>query len=286
MPEYHQPYDKSSKWLIEHHGDSLLRLGGLREPFTWRPLPAEVVQPRQLPDGLLEVQLPGEAEADLFLLEIATYPERRLLDQVSRGLMLVHLDRRVVPEVLVLLLRPRGRLRLSQGRWPSRRGWTHWQARWRVVELWKVPADELLAEQDVGLIPWVPLTQFAGPPAPILQHCRDRIDQQAPPEERANLLAVIQVLTKLRYNDLRLLSILGGRQAMIESPLIRELLTERSCEVRCQDILNILEERFGPVGEDITALLRAIHDDAKLRELVRLAARCPELASFRQAMEA
>jgi hypothetical protein len=31
VPEYHQAYDKSSKWLIEHHGDSLLRLGGLRE---------------------------------------------------------------------------------------------------------------------------------------------------------------------------------------------------------------------------------------------------------------
>ena len=26
IEDEHQPYDKSSKWLIQHHGDSLLRL--------------------------------------------------------------------------------------------------------------------------------------------------------------------------------------------------------------------------------------------------------------------
>ena len=26
IEDEHQPYDKSSKWLIQHHGDSMLRL--------------------------------------------------------------------------------------------------------------------------------------------------------------------------------------------------------------------------------------------------------------------
>jgi len=36
---------------------------------AWRPAQAELVQPRQLPDGLLEVRLQGEPQDDLFLLE-------------------------------------------------------------------------------------------------------------------------------------------------------------------------------------------------------------------------
>ena len=51
----HQPYDKSSKWLIQHHGDSMLWLAKVGRIENWRPAQAEVVQPRQLPDGLLEV---------------------------------------------------------------------------------------------------------------------------------------------------------------------------------------------------------------------------------------
>jgi hypothetical protein len=44
-------YDRSSKWLLEHHGDSLLRLGGLTGVTSCRAVQTEVVQPRQLPDG-------------------------------------------------------------------------------------------------------------------------------------------------------------------------------------------------------------------------------------------
>ena len=31
---------------IEHHGDSILRLAGIRRIVDWRPVPGEVVQPR------------------------------------------------------------------------------------------------------------------------------------------------------------------------------------------------------------------------------------------------
>jgi hypothetical protein len=68
-----------------------------------------------------------------------------------------------------------------------------------VVELWTVPAEDLLATGDVGLIPWVPLAQFDGPPDLIFRECRARIDHDAQPEEHENLLAVSQVLAGLRY---------------------------------------------------------------------------------------
>src|SRR5271165_777869 len=103
-------YDKSSKWLIQHHGDSILRLAGVVGIEAWRPLQAEVVQPRQLPDGLIEAVLLGQPEPRLFVLELATYPESRVAEQVVRDMTLVYLDRRVIPEAITLVLHPRGKL--------------------------------------------------------------------------------------------------------------------------------------------------------------------------------
>ena len=103
-------YDKSSKWLIQHHGDSILRLAGVLDIVSWQPLPAELVQSRRLPDGLIEVRRHGQAEPDLYVLEIATYPEARVADQIVNDTALVYLDRRVLPEVVVLFLHPKGNL--------------------------------------------------------------------------------------------------------------------------------------------------------------------------------
>jgi hypothetical protein len=278
-------YDRTSKWLIQHHGDSILRLGGLRGPFSWRPLQAEMVQPRQLPDGLLEVQPAGQANADLYILEIATYPDRRLVDQVLRDMALVYLDRQVLPEVLALILHPKGQLQATASvPLHSPQGWTEWQVRWRVVELWKLAAADLLAAQDVGLVPWVPLTSFDGPPEPVLQQCRERIDQHALANERENLLVVTQVLTQLRYNDPGLLAIFGGSRVMIESPLIQELLAQRSQEVMRQLIAKILANRFGPIPADLQAALQTITEEEKLSELVLLAGHCLNLDAFRREM--
>jgi hypothetical protein len=129
-------YDKTSKWLIQHHGDALLRLAGVRGVVSWRPLQAELVQPRRLPDGLLEVQLAQQPRSDLFVLELATYPDRRVAEQVLRDLVLVYLDRQVLPEVLVVVLHPKGQLQVADTlALASPRDWTRWQASWRVVEL-------------------------------------------------------------------------------------------------------------------------------------------------------
>ncbi len=281
-----QDYDRTSKWLIQHHGDAILRLAGVADLDSWRPLQAELVQPRQLPDGLVEARRAGQADPELFVLEIATYPDPRLLEQVLRDMTLVYLDRRTLPEVLVLVLHPKGRQKASGTQeLRSPLGWTQWHASWRVVELWTLAAEELLAAGDVGVVPWVPLTHFAGPPGPVLRRCRERIDREAPPEERANLLAVTQVLTRLRYNDRRLLTILGGELAMIESPLLQEFEAKATLratlKARREDILEVLEARFGPVPPDLPHALQAIEEERNLGPLVKEAACCRDLDSFR-----
>ena len=148
--------------------------------------------------------------------------------------------------------------------------------RWKVVQLWSIPAETLLEAHDVGLIPWVPLTHFDGPPEPIFQQCRARIDEEAPPEERENLLAVTQVLAGLRYNEVGLFQLLGGRNAMIESPVIQELKAEwtreAAREAKHRIIVDVWVARFGPEAEEIATQLQTIADDARLKELVKFAA--------------
>ena len=83
-----------------------------------------------------------------------------------------------MPEVVVLFLHPKGNVEAAGSvELRSRLGLTKWNLSWKAVKLWEVPAEELFAAGDVGLIPWVPLSQFDGPPEPILRQCRARIDQ-------------------------------------------------------------------------------------------------------------
>jgi hypothetical protein len=138
-------------------------------------------------------------------------------------------------------------------------------------------------------IPWVPLSRFDGPPEPIVRQCRVRIDQEAPPNEHENLLVVTQFLARLRYNDPTLFQILGGRKAMIESPLIDELKAEWTREATRETLvkamIDILAARFGPKAEALEDKLKGIEDQARLEELVRDAATCRTISSFRKRLE-
>jgi hypothetical protein len=290
-------YDRSSKWLIEHHGDSILRLAGIDDVVAWKPLPAEVVQPRQIPDGLLEVERRGRPGPDLFLIEIETYADRQIADQIMDDLMLVFQARRVVPEVVLLVLRPKGQVQVvgaCEVASPSKQ--TRITAQWPVVELWKVPADPMLALHEPGLVPWIPLMESAQPPEKLLLECRGIIDQQARPDEVGNLLVVAQVLAGLRYNDRWLFDIFGGKRAMIESPYLKEIIDEQmalkapelmakgQAEGVRRSIVHILKKRFADVPADIVAALQKIDDGAELDRLTDSALACTDLDAFRQGL--
>ncbi len=285
IQDQHQPYDRSSKWLIQHHGDSMLWLARVKNIRAWRPAQAELVQPRRLPDGLLEVCLEGETEDVPFLLEVTTYPQRRVSQQMTDDLLLVYLDRGCLPEGVTLVLRPKGKYRVPRSRnLRSRHGFSSCRLQWHVVELWTIPAEELLEAGDVGLIPWIPLTDFTDPPETMLQRCRESIEQHAPPGEKANLLVVTQVFSFLRYNDLGLLTILGGKDVMLEVPFLDEIVMEKTRETAQNYIITFLEARFGDVPGDVVEGIESIDDQTQLKGLVRLAASCPDLAAFRDAV--
>src|SRR5207253_2231388 len=106
-----------------------------------------------------------------------------------------------------------------------------------------------------------------GPPASLVRQCRKQIDRRATRAEHANLLAVAQVMTRLRFRDEGLLAILGGSRAMIESPLIQEIEAKNSHRV----ILKVLEGRFGSVPEKLRSDLAKIYDQNAILKLAEAA---------------
>jgi hypothetical protein len=73
---------------------------------------------------------------------------------------------------------------------------------------------------------------------------------------------------------------------MIESPVLQELKAEWTREAVREGarraIVGFLVARFGPHAEEIATQLETIADDARLKELVELAALCSDLPSFRK----
>jgi len=69
---------------------------------------------------------------------------------------------------------------------------------------------------------------------------------------------------------------------MIESPVIQELKAEWTRDGKRRILVDVLVARFGPEAEEIATQLETIADDARLKELARVAAVCSDLPSFRK----
>jgi len=81
---------------------------------------------------------------------------------------------------------------------------------------------------------------------------------------------------------------------MIESPVLQELKAEwtrdaareAALQTNRRAIVDFLVARFGPEAEEIATQLETIADDARLKELIKLAAVCSDLPSFRKELAA
>jgi hypothetical protein len=283
------PYDRASKWLIERHGNSVLRLAGISDVAEWRPLPAEIVQPRALPDGLLEVRRTGEDRPSLYVIEVATDPERRTAGQLLGDAAAVYLARGRLPEVIAVVLRPKGRRRVPQHlELQSPGGLTTLRLSWRVVELWSESATAMIATGEPGLAPWATIASWDGPPEVLMRRSREAMDQWIGSPEHQNLLAAAVTLASLKYRDPKLLNILGGRKAVIESPLWKELFAEQFAEQFAEKmhrtICNVLRTRLGDIPADVEAEINSVRDEGQLDRANVLAAQARSFAAFRRAL--
>jgi hypothetical protein len=68
---------------------------------------------------------------------------------------------------------------------------------------------------------------------------------------------------------------------MIESPMIKELLAERTRQTMHHLILRVRQNRFGQLPDEVSAAVRLTIDEAALKTLFDLAIDCPDLGAFR-----
>jgi hypothetical protein len=193
-----------------------------------------------------------------------------------------------------LIEHPKGDYRIPAERsHTSRLGHTTLGVKWTVMELWGLRAQTLLDLKDVGVIPYIPLTQFDEPPEQMLAWCRQRIEQGAPPEQRNNLLAITWVMAGTRYKDEAMLAHLLRRAPVIDSPVLQQLVAERygkelqmakeegKMERARADIVGALEVRFGSVPAELAAIVGGVEDEQRLRDLLREAILCRDVEAFR-----
>ena len=155
--------DRSANWIIERHGGSVLRLANITNFTSWQAAATVMSFPKQIPDGLLDVTFPDRSSPDPFLIEVETDPGADIAEQLRRDAAMVLLARGVLPDILLLVLARKGKLSMPEDQTiRSAHGLAELHLRIRVVNLWTLSANELLAAHDVGLIPWVPLTDYTG----------------------------------------------------------------------------------------------------------------------------
>jgi hypothetical protein len=277
-------YDGGSKWLLEHQGRSLLALGGLQDVVSCKSIQSELVHNVQLPDGLLEVRLRGRREPVLVLIEFCTHPESRTPRQLLDDVMMVAQARNVIPEVLALVLCQKGNAEVpARHQVQSDLGWTSLAGAWKVQELWKLPAEEMLAASpDVGIVPWVTLMAHDGPPEPLLRRCRDRIDKEGG-DHRGDLLAVTQAFLSLKFQKRthqNLFDLFGGGKVVIEFPLVQEYGDERDRRRFHSNIARVIQNRFEVLSDDARARLEGVTEQQKLEQLLDLASLCPSMEAF------
>lgn len=235
---------------------------------------------------MLEVEREGREEADLFLVEIATYPDKRIPGQMHDDLELVYQNRRVLPDGIVIVLCPYGNVEVARfAEIESRNGKSKVRVEFEVIELWKFSARELLATGDPGLMPWVTLTDAGAEAETVLRECRKVIDEKAAPEEKESLLVVSQVLGSLRYNEGTLTAIIGGDRPMIESPLLERLFSEKEIKTKRQDLERVLRSRYGSITPEVSAAIQSINSAARLDELLDQSQHYHNLESFREELQ-
>ena len=248
-----QRYDICSHWMLHNQGKGALLVGGLKNVSRIEPGPGEIAQTRKFPDSLLRVYFTGERKPHYVLVEVATYPEERALTQALDDLTLSYAALGYLPELLMLILAPKGNLRIGgQHEVRSKLGLSHLAAGWKPVELWTLSAQSFLAEGAVDVVPWVPLMKFEGSPESLLEWCAEKIEREALPQDRANLLGITQVLGTLKYPEPLLAELLKGNQTMFDLPVLQKMRAETLRKA----ILVVLEDRFSPVPPDVRRAFR------------------------------
>jgi predicted transposase YdaD len=275
--------DHGTNWLTQHHARAVVRLLGLSGFRSCRPAHTRITLPQAIPDGLLEVEMPTSEEPLPILVEWEAYPSKETEQQVVKDMDLAEIALGVLPDTVVIILSPKGKAQTRSRIQNSALGWSGRRHHWRVLEMAKVPDSLILALNEVALIPLLVLSKSKQKPQTLLEQCRQRIEEQARPEESPTLLTITAIFATMRYARAEeWLRLLGGKTMLAQSSLYQQWMDEKERETRQDAIIRVLKARFTEVPEQLAAEIRTVTDSEHLGRGIDHAALCTSLKDFRK----
>lgn len=277
MPDY----DGGFKIAARASGRQLCELAGLHCQ-GWEPIGDTVQTTERLADRAFRARV--DRERFVVYLEAYTRWTGSVPWSVLAKSALLSERERLPTASQVFILLPRGyrqqhgQFRLEVAGEPTQQVW------FREVCLWQQTPEPWWA-QAPGLMALYPLTRHGKPRREAVTYPAQRISERVTDRyTRADLLTTLSIFGKLAYPELNVLDLIG-REQMKESKFFEEVMHEGAVAQVRQDILDALEERFGHQAADQSReLLQGITEKDRLRDLHRLAIRCPRFEDFEQAL--
>jgi hypothetical protein len=246
---------------------------------TWAPAVSEVQTTERLADRVFQARRGGQRF--LVYMEAYTYWKASVPWSILSKSGLLSERERLPTMSIVYILRPRGhrpqggQFRLTVEDEPTQQIW------FREICLWQ-QEPQAWWDQVPGLMALSPLCRQERSPHEVLSHAVETIAAQTPDAiERADLLTTLAIFGKLAYPRIDVVGLIG-REQMKESKIIEEFQEEARLEKGREDILQVLDAKFGPRAlTEFAPALQTVTDSDQLDRLLRLAAQSAALKQFR-----
>jgi hypothetical protein len=139
--------------------------------------------------------------------------------------------------------------------------------RYRLVRVWQVPVDQLLAG-GVGTLPLAPISDLHESRVPDdIRRMKERLNRERRRQWVADLWAATYVLLGLRYSDAFADMLFREVLTMEESATYQAIVRKgRLAEAR-KFVILIGEDRLGPPSEAAAAAINALQDPEQLGRL-------------------
>jgi hypothetical protein len=287
-------YDQAARYLLLRAAPLLfywlLRLTASQLRFE-RWLPAQLTLPgtrQRLCDGIAElVNLERGGLPFAAILEVQTEPDATMTGRLmlAGGLLWLTVKPTQLPgdryELVGIVLNLTGKGEATRQCVLSTAEWT---LRPIEVNLETLDAGEVMQQMVDGLAPrellaLIPLMQRGGETG-IIQRWSELVGAETDPRRRADHGLALVFAERVGRQDAWRDALKGF--AMIESPLIAELLGQARTEARTEMLLDVIQQRYQELPEEVAAPIRACTDSAQIKRWLGVALEAETLELFRQ----
>lgn len=272
-----KPFDAATKYLVETMPADWLALAGVTGVKA-EVIDAELSTVTAAADKAILVTSPARW---LVNLELQSSPDKWLDKRLFEYSALLDGKYNLpVQTIVVLLRRAAGRNVTGEYRRHLPNGECYQWFKYQVIRLWEQPVETLL-KSGLGTLPLAPLADVERKQLPgVIQRMKERIDREAPPNDKPFLWTATFVLMGLRYPPEVTKQLLRGVREMKESSTYQAILEEGRIEgiaigeaqgevKEAQAILLLMgTKRFGKPTARIRKKIESITSVERLERLV------------------